>query len=149
MTFILVFQCSCWYFSFVLLLLDVLFFVFTLFLSCCDVGVAFFCCCWCLVWATVVVFVTLFFSYYHCFCIIFLHYCSSHFHSSLGCPHVVDPFTLPIFFMLPLFHTTLFALLLLSCCSYCISSDCQPTSIVLLPLPFLILLHCCCYVLFG
>jgi len=86
-----------------LLLLDVLFFVFTLFLSCCDVGVAFFCCCWCLVWATVVVFVTLFFSYYHCFCIIFLHYCSSHFHSSLGCPHVVDPFTLPIFFMLPLF----------------------------------------------
>ncbi len=102
--------CVYWYFSFVLMLLDVNFLFLHFFYvvvvlalpSCIVIGA------WCRL-------LLLFLSHYSSRTI-FLHYCSSHFHCSLGFFHVVDPLTLPLLLCCHPFHTALLALLLFSRC---------------------------------
>jgi hypothetical protein len=76
----------------------------------------------CLVWATIAVFIMLFFLHYHSFCIILLHYCSSHLHSSLSLPsHCWSSHPTTLFHVAIVF-TLLFKRLLASLyCSSCIT----------------------------
>ncbi len=108
--------CSCWYFSFVLMLLDVSFLFLQLFLFCCAIGVAFLCCRWCLVQASVVIFITLFFRTTTLLALLFYSIAPHTFTPLLAALHVVDPLALPLPSCCQSFHTALLALLLFSYC---------------------------------
>jgi len=116
----LCYLCSCWYFSFGLLLLDVNF----LFLHFSYV-VVLLALPYCVVVGVSCGLLLLFLSRYSS-CTIFIHYCSSHFQSFFGCSshcwscRVTTPFMLLLFSHCSSCPAILLTLLHFSCCSSCI-----------------------------